>query len=78
MPVEVLLSELKKLKWAYISPQFIIIIIIIGIDISIKLERIQRKFTALCHNRFSQDTQYHYDSLLEKFNFPALHIRRRH
>jgi hypothetical protein len=29
-----------------------------------KLERIvQRKFAALCHNRFFQDVEYHYDNL---------------
>jgi hypothetical protein len=43
-----------------------------------KLERIQRKFAALYYNRFFQDTEYHYNNLLEKLNFLTLHKRRRH
>jgi secreted Zn-dependent insulinase-like peptidase len=33
-----------------------------------KLERIQRKFAALCHNRFFQDVGYHYINILDKLN----------
>jgi hypothetical protein len=33
-----------------------------------KLERVQRKFAALCHKRFFQDMEYHYDIILEKLN----------
>jgi hypothetical protein len=43
-----------------------------------KLERLQRKFAALCHKRFFQDMEYHYDIILEKLNLQTLHIRRRH
>jgi hypothetical protein len=43
-----------------------------------KLERIQRKFAALCHKRFFQDVEYHYDNISEKLNLHTLHIRRRH
>jgi hypothetical protein len=32
---------------------------------SSKLESIQRKFAALCHNTFFQDMEYHRDNLLE-------------
>jgi hypothetical protein len=41
----------------------------------IKLERVQRKFTALCHKRFSQAVEYHYGNILEKLNPQTL---RRH
>jgi hypothetical protein len=34
-----------------------------------KLERVQRKFAALCHKRFFQDVEYHYDNILEKLSF---------
>jgi hypothetical protein len=43
-----------------------------------KLERVQRKFAALCHKRFFQDVEYHYDIILGKLNLQTLHIRRRH
>jgi hypothetical protein len=44
-----------------------------------KLECIQRKFAALCHNRFLfPDVEYHYGNILEKLNLQTLHIRRRH
>jgi hypothetical protein len=43
-----------------------------------KLERIQRKFAAVCHTRFSQDMEYHYDNLLERLNFLKLYNKRRH
>jgi hypothetical protein len=43
-----------------------------------RLERVQRKFAALCQNRFLQDVEYRYDTLLEKLNLQTLHIRRRH
>jgi hypothetical protein len=43
-----------------------------------KLERVQRKFAALCHKRFFQDMEYHYDIILEKLNLLTLHIRRHH
>jgi hypothetical protein len=33
-----------------------------------ELERVQRKFAALCHKRFFQDMEYHYDIILEKLN----------
>jgi hypothetical protein len=31
-----------------------------------KLERVQRKFAALCHKRFLYDIEYHYDIMLKK------------
>jgi hypothetical protein len=40
-----------------------------------KLERVQRKCSALCHKRFFQDVEYHYDNILEKLNLQTLHIR---
>jgi myo-inositol catabolism protein IolC len=43
-----------------------------------KLERLQRKFAALCHKRFFRDVEYHYDNILEKLNLQTLYIRRRH
>jgi hypothetical protein len=43
-----------------------------------KLECIQRKFAALCHNRFFQDVDYHYINTLDKLNLRTLHVRRRH
>jgi hypothetical protein len=43
-----------------------------------KLERIQRQFAALCHNRLSQDVKYHYGNLSERLNLLTLHKRRRH
>jgi hypothetical protein len=43
-----------------------------------KLERVQRKFAALCHETFSQDVEYYYDIILEQLNLQTLHIRRRH
>jgi hypothetical protein len=43
-----------------------------------KLERVQRKFAALCHKRFFHNVEYHYDIILEKLNLQTLHIRRRH
>jgi hypothetical protein len=43
-----------------------------------KLERMQIKFAALCHKRFFQDVEYHYDIILEKLNLQTLHIRRCH
>jgi hypothetical protein len=43
-----------------------------------KLERIQRKFAALCLNRFFQDVDYHYINTLNKLNLQTLHVRRRH
>jgi hypothetical protein len=43
-----------------------------------KLERIQRKFAALCHNRSFQDVYYHYNNILDKLNLQTLHVRRRH
>jgi hypothetical protein len=43
-----------------------------------KLERVQRKFAALCHKRFFRDMEYHYDIILEKLNLQTLHTRRRH
>jgi hypothetical protein len=55
-----------------------LIIIIIIITDSNKLERVQRKFAALCHNRFFQDAEHHHDNILEKLALQALHIRRRH
>jgi hypothetical protein len=39
-----------------------------------KLEHIQRKFAALCHIRFFQDLEYHY----ERLNLLTLHISHRH
>jgi hypothetical protein len=33
-----------------------------------KLERIERKFAALCHNRIFQDMEYHCNTLLELLN----------
>jgi hypothetical protein len=43
-----------------------------------KLERTQRKISALWHSRFFQDVEYHYYSILEKLNLQTLHIRRSH
>jgi hypothetical protein len=43
-----------------------------------KLERVQRKFAALCHNRFFRDMDYHYISMLDTLNLRSLHTRRRH
>jgi hypothetical protein len=43
-----------------------------------RLERKQRKFAALCHNRFFQDVDYHYINTLDKLNLQTLHVRRRH
>jgi hypothetical protein len=43
-----------------------------------KLERVQRKFAALCHKIFFQDVECHCDNILEKLNLQTLHIRRRH
>jgi hypothetical protein len=43
-----------------------------------KLERVQRKFAALCQKRFFQDVEYHYDNIFGKLNLQTLHIRRRH
>jgi hypothetical protein len=40
-----------------------------------KLERMQRKFAALCHKIFLQDIDYHYINILDKLN---LQVRRRH
>jgi hypothetical protein len=42
------------------------------------LVRIQRKFAALCHNRFFQDIGYHYINTLYKLTVQTLHVRRRH
>jgi hypothetical protein len=52
----------------------------VAVTDSNKLERIQRKFAALCHKRFFQDVEYHYDntSILEKLNLQTLHTRRHH
>jgi hypothetical protein len=37
-------------------------------------ERLEGKFAALCHNRFSfQDVEYYYDTILEKLNLQARH-----
>jgi hypothetical protein len=43
-----------------------------------KFGRIQRKFAALCHNRFFQDMEYHFNNILKKLNLQTLHIRRPH
>jgi hypothetical protein len=43
-----------------------------------KLERIQRKFAALCHNRFFSDMDYHYSYMLDKLKLQTLHTRRCH
>jgi hypothetical protein len=43
-----------------------------------KLERIQRTFAALCHDRFFQDISYHYINILDELNLQTLHVRRRH
>jgi hypothetical protein len=43
-----------------------------------KLERIQIKFSALCHSIIFQDVEYNYDNLLEKLNLLTLRIRHRH
>jgi hypothetical protein len=43
-----------------------------------RLERIKRKFAALCHNRLFQDVEYHYGNLSERLNLLTLHKRRRH
>jgi hypothetical protein len=43
-----------------------------------KFEHIQRKFATLCHNRFFQHVEYHYNNLFEKLHLLTLHIRRLH
>jgi hypothetical protein len=43
-----------------------------------KLESTQRKFAALCHNRFLYDMKYHYSNMLAMLNLRSLHTRRRH
>jgi hypothetical protein len=45
---------------------------------SSKLERVQRKFAALCLKIFFNDVEYHYGNVLGKLNLQTLHIRRRH
>jgi hypothetical protein len=50
----------------------------VAITDSNKLERVQRKFAALCQKRFFPDVEYHYDNVLGKLNLQTLHIRRRH
>jgi hypothetical protein len=46
---------------------------------SAKLERIQRKFVALCYTRFFNGVcDYKYEDILVKLNFLTLHSRRRH
>jgi hypothetical protein len=40
-----------------------------------KLERLQRTFSALCHNRVFQDVDYHYINTLDKLNLQTLHVR---
>jgi hypothetical protein len=44
-----------------------------------KLERMETKFAALCHNNFfPQDIGYHYINTLDKLNLQTLQVRRRH
>jgi hypothetical protein len=43
-----------------------------------KLESIQRKFLALCQNRFFPQIHYSYVNALEHLNFHTLSSRRRH
>jgi hypothetical protein len=43
-----------------------------------KLERIQRKFAAFCHNRFFQHVGYHCIDTFDKLNLQTLHVRRCH
>jgi hypothetical protein len=43
-----------------------------------KLERIQRKFAAFCHNRVFQDVEYHCDNILEILNMLTVLTSRRH
>jgi hypothetical protein len=46
---------------------------------SAKLERIQRKFVALCYTRFFNGVcDYKYEDVLLRLNFLTLHLRRRH
>jgi hypothetical protein len=46
---------------------------------SAKLERIQRKFAALCYTRFFNGvSDYKYEDILVRFTFLTLHFRRRH
>jgi hypothetical protein len=46
---------------------------------SAKLERIQRKFAALCYIRFfSNASTSKYEDILVRLNFLPLHVRRRH
>jgi hypothetical protein len=69
-------------------PAFLFIIIIeyasvawnsITITDSSKLERIQRKFVALCYTRFFNGVcGYKYEDILVRLNFLTLHLRRRH
>jgi hypothetical protein len=62
----------SKLEYASGSWEFV------TITDSNKLDRIQRKSAAICHNRFLQDVEYHYANISEKLNLLTLHIRRRH
>jgi hypothetical protein len=46
---------------------------------SSKLERIQRKFVALCYTRFFNGVcDYNYEDILVRLNFLTLHLRKRH
>jgi hypothetical protein len=42
-----------------------------------KLQSIQRKFAALCYNRFFQNTEYHHVNLMEILNLLIFRNRRR-
>jgi hypothetical protein len=43
-----------------------------------KLERIQRKFAALCYNKFFYDVEHQYINMLDRLNLGSLYTRRRH
>jgi hypothetical protein len=46
---------------------------------SAKLERIQRKFAALCYTTFFNSTNnFKYEHILGRLNFLPLHVRKRH
>jgi hypothetical protein len=71
----VLYSTLVRSKTEYASVAWNSI----TITDSSKLERIQRKFVALCYTRFLNGVcDYNYEDILVRLNFLTLHLRMRH